>query len=284
MLHNKSNTIPTEVRKSSVEHIISFGENFSEQNRPFYIEMTGITYPDPDYHITRRNSHIHCFEYVIDGEGIVRVDKRTIYPVRGDLYILPKGCDHDYHSLPENPFEKIWMNVSGSLCDELLHIYGLTGVLIVKQIDVFPLFREFLAICENKELSLDEVYRQCSIVFHRLILKISERLSNDAKHKSTEAASEIKAYIDRNIYEHISLEMIARHVCLSPSQVTRVFKKAFAVTPYNYILNHKIDTAKLLLKNTSLSVKEIAYKLNFADEHYFSNIFLQKTGIRPKDY
>lgn len=267
-----------------MEHIISFGEKFSEQNRPFYIEMAGITYSDPNYHITRKNSHIHCFEYIINGEGIVQVDNRTNHPVKGDLYILPKGSNHDYYSLPENPFEKIWMNISGSLCDELIHVYGLTGILIVKQIDIYPVFREFLDICENKELSLDEVHARCALVFHKLLMKISEHLSTVNKRTSTNVANEIKAYIDRNIYERISVEMISKHICLSPSQVNRVFKKAFDTTPYDYILTRKIDTAKLLLKNTSLSVKEIACKLNFADEHYFSNIFLQKTGVRPKNY
>lgn len=68
------------VRNTFMEHIISFGETFSDQDRPFYIEMAGITYPDPNYHITRKNSYIHCFEYVIKGSGIVTVDGITNYP------------------------------------------------------------------------------------------------------------------------------------------------------------------------------------------------------------
>lgn len=268
-----------------MEHIVSFGEKFSEQNRPFYIEITGITYPDPNYHIRRQKSNIYCFEYVIDGKGVVTVDNRTNYPVKGDIYILPKGSSHDYYSLPNDPFEKIWLNVSGSLCDELIHIYGLTGALIIKHTDdAYPIFKEFLGICENKELSLDEIYRQSSLVFHKLIMKISEYLSDDSEHHQTGIAEEVKSYIDRNIYERINVETIAQSVCLSPSQITRLFKKAYEQTPYDYILSRKIETAKLLLKNTSLSVKEIAYKLNFADEHYFSNVFLQKTGERPKNY
>lgn len=267
-----------------MEHIISFGEKYSEKNRPFYIEMTGISYPDPAYHIRRENSHIYCFEYIIGGGGSVTVDNRTNHPVKGDLYILPKGSDHDYFSDPDDPFEKIWMNVSGPLCDELVHVYGLMGVLIVKQIgNVFPIFREFLDICENKELMIDEVFDRCSLVFHKLILTISGKLREE-RGGNHDIADEIKAFIDRNIYERISIEDIAKHVSLSPSQVNRVFKKSFDMTPYNYILNRKIGTAKLLLKNSSLSVKEIAYKLNFADEHYFSNVFLEKTGVRPKNY
>lgn len=268
-----------------MEHIISFGEKYSEQNRPFHIEMAGITYPDPGYHITRDHSYIHCFEYVITGEGCVQVDNQTNYPHSGDLYILPKGKNHNYFSSPENPFEKIWMNISGSLCDELIHVYGLTGVLLVRQIDAYPFFREFLDICENKDLSLDEILMQCSLVFHKLIIKISEHLSG--KHEVTKAtvtAAEIKSYIDRNIYEHINIDTLFKQFNLSSSQINRLFKKAFNIAPYEYILDRKISTAKLLLKNTNLSIKEIAYKLNFADEHYFSNVFLQKTGIRPGKY
>ncbi len=268
-----------------LEHIISFGEKYTEKNRPFYIEMTGITYPDPAYHIKRDNSQIYCLEYIIEGEGIVTVDNRTNHPEKGDLYILPKGCRHDYYSDPENPFEKIWMNVNGSLCDELIHVYGINGVLIVKKLDeVYPIFQEFLSICENKELSIDEVHSRCALVFHKLIMTISQRIASEKVPVANETANEIKAYIDRNIYEHIGMEEIAKHVNLSQSQVNRIFKKNFGLTPYNYILGRKIETAKLLLKNSSLSVKEIAYKLNFADEHYFSNLFLEKTGVRPKNF
>lgn len=267
-----------------MEHIIFFGESWDEANRPFHIEMTGITYPDATYHITRPNSHIYCFEYVIDGEGVVWVDNRVNHPVKGDLYILPKGSHHDYYASPEHPFEKIWMNVSGPLCDELIRIYNLTGILLVKQIDIYPMFQEFLSTCENKELSLDEIYSRCSVLFHKIIIQISEHLSVNTQDTSAEATNEIKAFIDRHIYERINLEVLSKHIGLSPSQITRVFKKAFQQTPYDYILTRKIDTAKVLLKNTSLSVKEIAYKLNFTDEHYFSNIFLKKTGIRPGKY
>ena len=268
-----------------MEHIISFGENFSEINRPFFIEMAGITYPDPTYHITREHSHIYCFEYVMDGEGTIQVGNQINYPRKGDLYILPKGQNHDYFSSPDHPFEKIWMNVSGSLCDELMHVYNLTGVLIVKQFDIYPIFQEFLNTCENKELTLDEIYQQCSLIFHKLIMKIADRLTSEQNNPgTTTSADEIKDYIDRNIYEYLNIEIISRQVGLSASQINRVFRKAFETTPYEYILNRKIDTAKLLLRNTNLTVKEIAYKLNFADEHYFSNVFFKRTGIRPGSY
>ncbi|MDE7192682.1 MAG: AraC family transcriptional regulator [Oscillospiraceae bacterium] len=267
-----------------MEHIISFGESFLDENTPFSIEMTGITYPDPKYHIVRGSSHIHCFEYVISGEGEVTVNGSTVYPRRGDVYILPKGADHDYRALPDDPFEKIWFNVSGPLCDELIHIYGITGVLLVKELDAYPIFGEFLNICENKELPDEEVFALCSPVFHKLLIKISERLRSRGEFNISETARKIKSFIDHNIFERLSVRRISAHVNLSPPQASRVFKQSYGTSIYDYVLSRKIETAKLLLRNTSLTIKEIAYKLNFADEHYFSNVFLQKTGVRPKKF
>lgn len=264
-----------------MEHIVSFGERFS-QNRPFHIAITGITYPSPNYHITRKNSDIYSLEYIIGGEGTVQVGKQFYYPCKGDVYILPKGQYHDYFSAPQNPFHKIWMCVNGPLCDELIHLYGLAGVVLVKQMDACSMFEEFLGICENKELSLDEIYVRCTLIFHRLLMKIAEHLSMEKRKRG--AADEIKAYIDRNIFERLSIGEISSQLNISPSQINRIFKKAFETTPYDYILARKISMAKLFLKNTDLTVKEIAYRLNFADEHYFSNLFLKKTGQRPGKY
>lgn len=97
-------------------------------------------------------------------------------------------------------------------------------------------------------------------------------------------AYEIKEFIDRNIYHKLTMEILAKQASLSTSQVNRVFKKEFNQTPYDYILSQKIATAKLLLQNTNIPIKQIAYKLNFADEHYFSNFFKEKCGVSPKDY
>ena len=92
---------------------------------------------------------------------------------------------------------------------------------------------------------------------------------------------QMKEYIDGHIYEKLSVPKLEEQVNLSVSQAGRLFKAAYRKTPYEYILERKTDTACLLLENTGLSVKEIAYSLNFADEHYFSNVFRKRMGKIP---
>ena len=87
-----------------------------------------------------------------------------------------------------------------------------------------------------------------------------------------------------HLYSKITINDIAKYVSLSVSQLNRLFKKEYGTTIYSYLLDCRIETAKSILKGTAMSVSEIAEKLNFTDEHYFSNIFKQQTGISPSKY
>ena len=78
--------------------------------------------------------------------------------------------------------------------------------------------------------------------------------------------------------------LLAEEICLSPSQLTRVFRAAYGQTPYRYLLGRRLETACLLLRGTSLPVREIAAHLCFSDEHYFSSLFRQKIGVSPLAY
>ena len=113
---------------------------------------------------------------------------------------------------------------------------------------------------------------------HRLAVRTKENVP------ATRQAIAIKEILDRHIEEGISLEELSGQVFLSVSQIIRIFKKNFGVTPYDYILDKKIETAKILLKNSALNIRQISDRLNFSDEHYFSNFFKRKVGVRPKEY
>jgi AraC-like DNA-binding protein len=266
-----------------MEHIVSFLEDKNKLYNQFHIQITGITYPDPHYFVERSNSSIYCIEYIMEGEGTVYMDEQVIYPVKGDIYILPRGHNHRYYSSRTNPWKKIWMNVYGPLCDSLMNLYQLQGIYHIKGLDLLGLFEEFLRVSEQQGAGIDDILLKCSIIYHEILARISRHLYNNPITNNT-IASEIKEFIDRNIYSKLSMEVLAKHACLSSSQVNRLFKKEYNQTPYDYILSQKISTAKLLLQYTNIPIKQIAYKLNFADEHYFSNFFKEKCGVSPKDY
>lgn len=266
-----------------MEHIVSFIYKESDLSSQFFVDLTGITYPDPHYIIERTDSPYYCLEYIYEGEGTVYIDCEELHPKKGDIYILPKGSKHRYFSSSHSPWKKIWMNIYGPLCDTLFSVYGLNHTFLITDFSNGSLFEEFLMICEEKERTVNERFLRASLVFHELLLQINDHVHGVPTPKN-KIAYKIKEHIDQNIEIKFSLADLSKIACLSSSQLNRVFKKEYGITPYEYILTQKIETGKLLLINTNMSIKQIAYKLNFADEHYFSNSFKERTGKTPKEF
>ena len=264
------------------EDIISFIED-SRKQYPFYIQMAGISYCDATYKIDRRNSDIYCFEYVIKGEGTIKINEQEFTAMQGDIYILPKGYNHFYFSDGKNPWTKIWFNIKGPLIDNLMQAYKLNNIYHVVNFDLSELFYKMFFSTQETNETTEEIFRKASLIFHEILLKIYYKVGNHKIIKN-DIAMQLQQYIDDHIESNVSIKSLSNHVFKSPSQTIRIFKKEFGVTPYDYLLSKKIEIAKLLLTNTNMAIKQIAIKLKFADEHYFSNYFKLKTGRSPISY
>ncbi len=93
------------------------------------------------------------------------------------------------------------------------------------------------------------------------------------------------AYIRMHAHEDITVDELCKVCNFSKQHLTRLFNSEFKMPPKAYILNYKINCAKeLFLRNSYLSVKEVANEMGFADQHYFSRIFTKIAGISPSAY
>ena len=266
-----------------MEKIISFLPAQFQRENIFYVEMTGITYPDKNYRITRACSDIYCIEYVISGKGTVTCGGQTFFPQKGDVYLLPPGMRHDYYADAAEPYEKIWMNVRGSLCDFLYESYSLKGRFYFENCPMYSMFYRFLNFYSGCAQGTQEITAQGELLFHEMMADLYHwTIGMEPREKTI--AENVKDYIDLHIDEKITVRQLCKNVGLSPAQLNRVFKKAYGSAPYQYCLSQKLSKASSMLRNTSLQVREISEKLSFADEHYFSSVFHEKTGMTPKEY
>ena len=263
------------------ENIINLPSMDSEQ--PFYIPMVGISYCDGSYKISRKCSFTCCIEYILKGRGTLEINGKTFYPSQGDIYILPLLSEHVYYADPDDPWEKIWIDARGVLPNELLRIYNIESTYLIRGLNLYSQFKEIYNIAGDKKLDPVYINQQAALIFHNIVQKIAAYVHKEHTVISDEAKA-IKTYLDHNIENNVSIKELSQLINRSPSQTIRIFKKSFQCTPYDYALNLKVEAAKLFLKNTSLRIKEIAFRLNFSDEHYFSNIFRDKTGMSPKNF
>ena len=90
-------------------------------------------------------------------------------------------------------------------------------------------------------------------------------------------------YISEHYSESISVESIAYECGCSVAYLSRLFKRYFGVSLYNYVLEYRINKAKALL-SLDCSVTEVCYLTGFNDCSNFINKFKKMTGITPLQY
>ena len=81
----------------------------------------------------------------------------------------------------------------------------------------------------------------------------------------------------------LTIQQVAEELGVSYSNFRKLFKEHTGLSPAIYQQDLKLQRAKELLTTTDMSIKEIAYRLNFESPDYFSAKFKAKTGRKPSD-
>ena len=77
---------------------------------------------------------------------------------------------------------------------------------------------------------------------------------------------------------------VARDLRISEATLRRHFKTATGVSPHEYFLRSRADTARVLLRESNLPLKAVATRLGYENEYFFSRQFKQFTGVSPGVY
>jgi AraC family transcriptional regulator len=91
-------------------------------------------------------------------------------------------------------------------------------------------------------------------------------------------------YINQHLERDIKLADLAALLDMSQFHFSHLFKQAMGVPPYQYLLQQRVERAKQLLKQTGLSIVDIAFLCGFNSHSHLSKQFRQLTGMTPTDY
>lgn len=90
-------------------------------------------------------------------------------------------------------------------------------------------------------------------------------------------------YIHAHLAE-VSLSAIAAEVGMSQYHFSRLFKQSTGLTPHQYTIERRLETAKRLLAVTNLPITEISLSLGFASHSQFTAFFRKYTAMTPSMY
>ncbi len=116
-----------------------------------------------------------------------------------------------------------------------------------------------------------------------ILFKKMEFNSSDKK-VTTEFLPDVLSFIEKNFQNEITLNDIAYSVGLNPSYLSRTFSDKIGYPITKYINEVRIDYAKSMLLSTDTPVTDIAFASGFTSIRTFNRVFMEHTGITPKEY
>jgi len=115
-------------------------------------------------------------------------------------------------------------------------------------------------------------------------LRLLKSPQKQAPRKAIRTYESICLYVQENFHTPISRESIAEHFGLAPNHVSRLFRKEGFMRFNDYLNMVRVNRAKFMLQNYSLTLKEIAASCCYSDPAYFCRVFRKVCKVTPTEY
>lgn len=241
--------------------------------------------------ISHRHREIELIA-MVDGTADFYIDSIQYNLKKGDILIIPPYCIHRSCLYPQSHYDCICFDTS-LLWDKSL-INGLeNGILTVKEhlssqlsyaSNIYNCIRDAIKSCEKNEPGWEmDVIGNLSIIFGQL-KKYSFFVAQKTATHEHQFEKSVFEYITQHFSEAITSRTVAKELYLNNSYFCRLFKKYFGTCFAGYLMEYRIEKAKVLLKNNKQSISDIVIKTGFNSFSYFSKVFKNVVGITPSEY
>ncbi|MBO5218721.1 MAG: helix-turn-helix transcriptional regulator [Clostridia bacterium] len=254
--------------------------NLTAQKDPFlFIEAAGIVEPDAEYSFDVPAHELYVFDYIQYGCGYVDHDGSSCRVAAGDVTI--RRCHESrigFRADQTDPYRKLWFSGDGQFFDAMCRLYGITEtVTVIRMPEAEPYFTRIVSRLYSPGYCEEEIVREVSGLFWMLFR------SAGASH-SPEKLERIRGYMERNCEKLRGLKEVTTAFGISERQLGRSFRAAYGVTPWAFVMEKRLERAKMLLAGTNAHVVEIAYSCGFTSSEYFITAFRQRMGMTPAEY
>ncbi|MFA9379778.1 MAG: response regulator [Acetanaerobacterium sp.] len=121
-------------------------------------------------------------------------------------------------------------------------------------------------------------------VCRRYIEELTGQIASGRQKRVNAVIEKAERYLCENFDREIALEDIARAVNLSPFYFSRFYKEETGVNFIDRLTGIRMEKAKGLLLDNTLSIKDVARMVGYADPNYFSKLFKKMVGTTATEY
>jgi branched-chain amino acid transport system substrate-binding protein len=253
-----------------------------------------LSNPGPDFSMKSDVAPIARNGPVIDGNGLNDGDPKH------DLYFVARLHFQQKREMMRAIREDDYLKARECL-------YRLLNINLSQHLETFESFKVtvlelFLAVFDTAAeagIDLEELVRlKCGLTVEWETVKDHETLCLwiiRVLNKTMAAVAHVRQqrdlllkrvyrFLEANYADNLTVDRIAREVCLSPSRLIHRMKSQFGLTLGDCIRQVRVDRAKVLLKNTDMPISSIAHDVGFRDQSYFTKAFKKHANCTPKEF
>jgi AraC-like DNA-binding protein len=228
--------------------------------------------------------------YITDGNGVFTFGSncpQTCFITEGKMFFLMPGVWHTYKPIEKSGWNEYWIGFKGDIINKIVEEGFFLNRPPVFNIGlnerIVDLYHKAMEIANEERAGYQQALS--GIVMHILGLMYYRDKTRDFEDENLiQKMNKAKVIMRESVYKSITPEDIAKNLNISYSGFRRAFKEFTGTSPSKYMVELKLNEAKLLLSTSSQSVKEIAYSLNYENPDYFPVFFKKRTGLTPVEY
>ncbi|MCD7806870.1 MAG: AraC family transcriptional regulator [Lachnospiraceae bacterium] len=268
--------LPTEAFSDYVSHPMV---------RRLYLTDVGF-FPKATHHYRERRdgAEEYIFIYCTEGKGDIYVDGKRFTLRENEAFCIPRFRRHRYYACEEDPWSILWVHFKG----EDARYYPVEECRIIKFTTanatnrMLFLFELLFRVLEGNYALGNFIY--ISQVLSLILAETYHREKQNSVMEQNKHVTSVIRYMQSHLNENLTLEQLVDEFGLSKSYLNVIFKKHTQHAPMDFFLHLKMREACRMLKVTELYVYEVAQRLGYRDQYYFSRIFKKVVGVSPNEY
>ncbi|MFW5690025.1 MAG: helix-turn-helix domain-containing protein [Spirochaetota bacterium] len=213
--------------------------------------------------------------YVVEGAGEVRRKRRSYALTRGDAFLFAPGDYLHYRADAADPWHYLWVGFGGVHADDVLaQLRPRSGVPVMAMPyseRVHDGFRTMLA--EARERRATTAMRLAGLLY-RLIADLTElRTVESVRTTASDLVDEACAFVQQNYQRDIGVADVIGHIGVDRSHFSRVFRAQRGLSLRDYLIRIRMERARRLIRETSLSVQAVASSVGYRSYPSFERRF-----------
>jgi inosine-uridine nucleoside N-ribohydrolase/AraC-like DNA-binding protein len=286
-LVERSNTdIETNKRilKLSVEGMYSLTYALQTSNPTLFVTEVGWEQRHAGSSFGPLERDYYILHVVEKGKGVLDVDGKKAPFKEGDIFLVPPHTKVAYSADENDPCKYYWVAYSGLMANELTVKIGLTAgnnyvISPIKFSNVLQKIKEMNEIAINVSGVEYKLLGHLYILFSELFNENESLLGQekDHVHKAIE-------YLQIHYQEELRINDLAKTLLLDRTYLYRLFKQQTGLSIKEYLINLRMEKAKVLIANTNQSLREISILVGYSSYLSFSNTFKDKVRMTPNSF